>query len=80
MKKEYKDISTNKKKYRVYTVPILLAIAFTALYYILREVHFLKDDKKANITGWNVLYFAMAIATPFLPLFFPPRVLCNTSD
>jgi hypothetical protein len=47
-----------------------VVILFTALYYILRETYFLKDDKKANIIGWNVLYFAMAIATPFLPLFF----------
>jgi len=65
-RKTYKK--ENTKELFIYAGPIIAAILFTALYYILREIYFLQKDKNANISGWNVLYFAGSIAILFSPL------------
>ena len=71
IKKTYKNEKTNRKEIYILAGPIIAAILFTALYYIIRETVFLKNDKNANIVGWNVLYFVISIAIPFSPIFLP---------
>jgi hypothetical protein len=70
--KEEQHTRINKKKETfIYIGLIILAILATALYYIIREKVFLKDDKEANIIGWNILYFAISIVILISPILLP---------